>query len=86
MSITEPRFYREYSVVMAESQGNYIPCMPSIGSLTPITRISAGSRFKFIRKVEEGLYEIEMIGNGEVKSMITSHVFEWLLPVYRKKR
>ena len=86
MSIKEPKFYREYSVVMAESQGNYIPCMPTIGSLNPITRISAGSKFKFIRKVEEDLYEIEMTGNSEVRSLITSHVFEWLLPVYRKKR
>lgn len=86
MSIKEPRFYREYSVVMAESQGNYIPCMPAVGSTHPVTRISAGSNFKFIRKVEEDLYEIEMIGSGEIRSLITSHVFEWLLPVYRKKR
>jgi hypothetical protein len=82
----EPRFYREYSVVMTETQGNYIPCMPSIGTSNPITRIPVGSKFQFVRKVEEDLYEIEMVGNGQLKALITSHVFQWLLPVYRKKR
>ena len=86
MLIKVPMFYREYSVVMTEVQGNYIPCMPSIGTKNPITRVPVGSRFQFIRKVEEDLYEIEMIGSSDMKCLITSHVFQWILPVYRKKR
>jgi hypothetical protein len=86
MSIKEPNFYREYSVIMAETQGNYIPCMPTVGSMNPITRISAGTKFKFVRKLEEDLYEIELFDNDKAKALITSYVFEWLLPVYRKKR
>jgi hypothetical protein len=68
MLIKEPRFYREYSVVMTESQGNYIPCMPSIGTSNPITRIPVGSKFQFVRKVEEDLYEIETVSYTHLRA------------------
>jgi len=61
MLIKEPRFYREYSVVMTESQGNYIPCMPSIGTSNPIVieSITTGVA-KGYELIQENKSEIEI--------------------------
>jgi hypothetical protein len=84
MSIREPNFYREYIVVMADTVQDYIPCMPVVGTKTPITRIPAGSKLMFSRKIEPELFEVELRDHNRTRCLICSSTFEYLLPVHQR--
>ena len=88
MAMKEPIFiYRTYQVVMPHDAGDYIPCMPLLGTKKPITRIPAGSILRFLKKTKDGMFEIEVINDREPQhGVISDCVFDCLLPFHQKKR